>query len=262
MSDEPAPGPESRLLSADEKRAPKLVPWRPDAKETIAGISIAAVAVIFAAWLVWTFILRKDEIGWREDGIIVEVRLYLERPRPEVTSVAERRESYPWAFPPNDIFTGACNDPRFRIDGMPERGRIYREGEELAITIAHDTPGCRQMYVEFEGLFEVGSPGFNHFCDALEQEAREAVCDESIPSSFWSAPLSFSETTGKLTLTAVPGTSPAADPSSPPASVTTSPDSIEGFKLCSITISVNDGVKNGSRSSQRVHVDCLTASDF
>ncbi len=248
-ADDSSEYPSPRILLPDEKRAPRFVSWRPDRRESIAGIITVTIAALLIAWLIWPFTQGGDDINWRSDGIIVEVT-NREDPRPEVTTVSEGKESYAWAFPPNDLVVdGPCNDPRFRIKGMPERGRIYRSGDELSIEIAYNAPGCREVQVVFEGRFFKGSPWFEQRCAEIERQFRNRDCGNYFEGSIPSDPISIDSEEGELALTALPGAA-------------YSPENIEGFKLCAVTISVRDGTVDGSQAFQTVHVDCDTASDY
>jgi hypothetical protein len=256
---------EPRLLSPEEKRAPRVVPWRLDRPQTYAGIAIIVVAVVFGVWCVRALTLTR-EIGWREDGIIVEVTRF-ELPRPGVKSVRVGRESYPWAYPPADGISGPCNGPKYRIDGMPERGRLYRDGDSLAVRLVYDAPGCVDMQVVFSGTFEPGSPRHDELCREPLAALPRSLCDEPVPGTIAASPITLHEPKGTVLAVAAPGVAPAVDPPSPPAGVTPYPSSIEGFKLCSVEVTVvgavevsPSGVRHlASRSSQRIYVDCEEA---
>lgn len=251
-----------RLLRPEEKRAPIVVPWRPDARETISGIAIVVVACLASVWLLWSFVLRSDDIRWRNDGVIVEVRRDLgDRPRPDVTTVPRGDESYAWAYPPLNIGGGGCRDPRFRLDGMPERGRVYRAGETLSIEVVYNAPRCINMYVVFEGRFIKGSPWYKQSCEQFPVEHQNKLCRDYFVGTIISSTRSLSGAEGAVELIANPGLERPVDPSSPGLSAVPFPTSIEGFRLCSITINVGGGPPNDSRSTQEVHIDCHSSFD-
>ena len=255
---------ERRLLRPEEKRAPQVVPWRPNPPEVIAAAGVLTAVVVGLIWLFWTFVLRNEPgIPWRDDGVIVEVVQSDETPRADVTSVSSFDESFPWARPPVNVGIGPCKDPRFRIDGMPERGKIYSAADTLAIEFFYDAPGCSDIQVTFRGQFQRGWPWHQHWCE-LNPTLREE--DGDCPLKFVDGEVSsnvvpLGEEHGTVTLTAVPGAAPAPVPSSP-WDVSGAPASIEGLKLCELLIRVTDGLTDGSQSTQVVHVDCKEADNI
>jgi hypothetical protein len=257
-----------RKLAPEEKRAPREVPWRFDRAETFAGIVVVLVLLVVGGWCVRA-LTRTYEIGWREDGIIVEVFGPQQTPRPDVTSVTSRAESFPWALQPSNTGSGPCKDPRFRIAGMPERGRRYSAADELPITLEYDAPGCTDIQVEFRGEYGGGSSWYETKCNELPRVAEgDADCPfESVSGEVFSRPQRLSSASGRVTLIADPVVTPTPGPPSPPeiklpTTVPRVPATVDGMKLCSIRIRVTDGVPSGSTSEQEVHVDCEEANDF
>jgi hypothetical protein len=244
-----------RKLSPEEKRAPRTIRWRFDRAETFAGITVSVVLLVVGGWCVGV-LTRSHEIGWREDGIIVEVIGLQDTPRPEVTSVSARRESYPWARQPRNAGVGPCADPRFRINGMPERERTYVATDVVGIDIQVRAAGCSDVMATFVGRFEKGSPWYNQVCpNGCETEYVDGIVHSR------STPLEDGQQT--VTLIAEPGLEREPEPSSPPGSpVSPLPSSVEGMRLCSIELVVTDGVQGGSRSSQEVFVDCEEAASY
>ncbi len=257
---------EPQLLRPEEKRAPQGIPWRPDWRESWAGMGMILVLALAAAWLIKACYFTSHGIGWRSDGIIVEVRALGQPapPRPEVTVVVAGDESYPWAKPPANFGDGPCHSPRFRIDGMPKRGKVYRADEELSVAIGYQATGCTQMRVVFVGEFVKGSPRYKDACANLFRSVgqRERDCPfESVDATFLSPPASLSADMGSATFVATPGlVEPAPAPPSPPD--LGPPTSIEGFKLCGLDIIVYAAAGGGSSSSQRVWLDCKTSKIY
>jgi hypothetical protein len=249
-----------RKLEPEEKRAPRAVPWRLDRPQTVSAVAIALVASLVFAWILWTFALRKEPgIAWRDDGIIVEVVKSDEVPRAEVTSVSSFEESFPWARPPVNVGVGSCRDPRFRIDGMPQRGLVYDDTEPPRITLVVEAPGCEDIRVEFRGQFQPGSPRYDQQCVGLvdgDGNCPLKYVDGQILSR--AEPLLADE--WRVTLRAASDIIPTPVRSSPP-SVGAQGGSMDGFKLCELFIEVSDGIEGGSKSSQVVNVDCEEADD-
>ena len=149
----------------------------------------------------------------------------------------------------------------FASNGMPERGRIYNDGDQLSMNLAYNAPGCTDVAVTFKGDFVPGSPWHDQFCAALPVEARESACDEPVAGHFPSDRYFLSSGEGELAVTAKPGAAPIAEPSSPPPG-NAYPTSLEGFKLCSILVRLTDQEDFPSWSEQEIHVDCRDAGSY
>ncbi|HEX9640831.1 MAG TPA: hypothetical protein VGB13_05920, partial [Candidatus Krumholzibacteria bacterium] len=228
------------------------------------GIAILIVGLSAAGWLLWTFMLRSNEIGWRSDGIIVEVTKLrdLPSPRAEVTTVAAGNESYPWAFAPLDSGNGECRDPRFRILKMPERGRVYSEGDQLSIEIEYSASGCADIRANFDGRFVEGSPFFELRCAEQDAVFRDRLCRNYFEGRLGSSTRALDVRQVVIALSADPSLSPPHDASSPRPPGVPRSQSLEGFRLCSVELIVSDSTQGGSRSSQEVFVGCFDALDF
>jgi len=112
----------------------------------------------------------------------------------------------------------------------PPFGRVFHRRDELAVDLSYDALGCRNVSVTFEGEYLAGSPRYESYC------GRQ--CGTSIGSRYDSGQVELVGTSGTVTVGERDGPFPKA--SSRDAS------SLEGFRLCRLIITLNDGALGGS----------------
>lgn len=225
---------------------PEFVAATPHRIATLTG---AIVVVAIGFWFYGAFI-RDDTPEWRSDGVIVERLVPFGAPRTDVTVVSAGRESFPWAYGPFNSGDGDCHDPRFRIVVMPQRHRIYHDGDALSIQLHYVAPGCTHLSAGFGGRHVKGSPWYEYWCGATSSLTIEksAVCKDTLSSLLHAHGVALTGAEGTVDLVAEPGAFPPTDVGSAP--------NLEGFELCTLQLGVNDGRLDGSGSSQQINVDC------
>jgi hypothetical protein len=110
-------------------------------------------------------------------------------------------------------------------------GRVYHSGETLSVTINYTAPGCRDASASFDGEYVADSPRYRQVC--------RHQCGDSIPWSFDSEQFPLDGPTGTVTIKAALQrlfATPEANQVDP----------LEGFRLCRVTVTFNDGVIGGT----------------
>jgi hypothetical protein len=116
--------------------------------------------------------------------------------------------------------------------GASPVGTTLRSTDGLSVTIEYNAPDCTEYLAEFWGYHVAGSPWYTFWCvtDHLD-------CGATLPSllytgSRYGGGLPLSASSGRLTMSAAPGTVPPQYFGAPP--------SLEGFHVCRVSISLFD----------------------
>jgi hypothetical protein len=112
----------------------------------------------------------------------------------------------------------------------PPFGHVFHRSDEVAIDLFYDAPGCRNVSVTFEGEHLAGSPRYESYC------GRQ--CGTSISSRYDSGQVELNGTSGTLTVLKRDGPFPRTSDREA--------NSLEGFRLCSLIITLNDGALGGA----------------
>jgi hypothetical protein len=86
-----------------------------------------------------------------------------------------------------------------------------------------------------------GSPWAKHYC------VESGCTNGGINSNIFGQAVMLDEPSGTITFVGQPGEFPPVDLASPP--------NLEGFRVCSLVVSFNDGEPDGSRASEQLNVD-------
>lgn len=109
-------------------------------------------------------------------------------------------------------------------------GRVYHAGDTLSIAMRYAAPGCKSASAEFRGVYLAGSPHYKQTC--VHQ------CGHAISAGFGSPEVALDGPSGVVTIPAAAGF--------PPTPIAGSSDQLEGFQLCGVTVTFNDGVIGGT----------------
>lgn len=164
------------------------------------------------------------------------------------TVIGAPTPDYRTPFPPNNFPEGECRDPVFDLIEYPSPDRVFHAGESMTATIRYDAPNCRELRATFGIRHVEGSPRFEFYCRMTDGSIPEHCADDGFNGNVPIDPILLTETAGVVTITARPGVFP-------PTNLESDPD-LEGARVCSVILSVNDGVDGGSRSSQQWNIGC------
>jgi hypothetical protein len=115
-------------------------------------------------------------------------------------------------------------------------GRLYRAGDHLSVTLQFTAPGCKFASAEFDGEYEAGSPRYKQVC--------HKQCGSSISAVFGSPEVPLSAGSGSVVIEAASGFPPVPlDPTS---------SDVEGFRVCAVNVTFNDGVIGGTFDNIRL----------
>jgi hypothetical protein len=109
----------------------------------------------------------------------------------------------------------------------------------LSLTLEYHAPGCKELVAIFDGRHGAGSPWYEYWCIdpgfLLSSCSNEFLNSTIIDSGTDRIPLSGSD--GTVTIATHGG-------SFPPMTLSSEP-SLEGFRLCHISITIDDGIHEG-----------------
>jgi hypothetical protein len=230
---------------------PALIPSR--FHRIARSIEYALAAAVLLGVIFWALMISLSSCNtipkYRTDGNILEP-YFPGYPRPQATTI-KGSVTYPWALPPINEGAGLCHDPYFKLAETPPLHHTYTADETLTIAIEYKAKGCKNMVVTFGGRHHIGSPWYTHWCNDVihvELNAPDYDCGNWIPSTIGRrATLASDE--GTVVFQLGPGHNEGLLPGDP--AVTT-----EGFQLCGLAILMNDGVPDGSRTSQGIELGC------
>ena len=146
----------------------------------------------------------------------------------------------PTAAPPVSE-PAVCRSATYTVVGTSPIGRRYLEGDTLELTIAYTTDGCTEVSGVFDGFHSPGSPQYEYFCPTS--------CGARLRSRFAYVPQArLSASSGTATIRAQLGSLPPVNLSAPP--------NIDGFTLCQVSVTFNDGKFGGSYVNQPLGAPC------
>lgn len=148
--------------------------------------------------------------------------------------------------PPFNEGEGDCHDPVFELVDYPSPDRVFHTGETLSATVRYEAANCTELRATFGVRHVAGSPRFEFYCN--QNGTVPDHCMHGFDGNIFSEDVVLAGPTGTVTITAQPG-------EFPPESLESHPD-LDGAQLCSVVLSVNDGIEGGSASYQQLDVGC------
>jgi hypothetical protein len=134
------------------------------------------------------------------------------------------------------------------VTGESPIGRSYHDGDQLSVRLRYHTPGSKELGAIFDGIHTDGSPWYEYWCitpgTLLTACTEDRINSMLIDSGTDAIPLSGDD--GEVTITTKGGTFPPTELDSEPP--------LEGFTLCRVSITLDDGVDEGGGPDARLQL--------
>jgi hypothetical protein len=153
----------------------------------------------------------------------------------------------PTAAPPEVAgAAGTCGQDVLLEADTSALGRTFGQEDAIITNLRYRAPHCRRASVALNGFHGTGSPWYEHWCGG--SDPLDICRAEGIRSFIRSEPRHLLDPEGALDLVTRGGFFPPGDGAAPP--------NFDGFTLCMIEVTVNDGAWGGaSHTEYFMHLD-------